>query len=284
MRLRKYLIDRLNGCCKRHKQRMLIRTISISLSLAATILAQSATNLFDKPPANIDDALRGRVATFYQYHVEGKFRLAEPLVSEESKDDFYAATKPKLEGFKISDISYSNDYRKAKVTLLARMEIYFLGMTGPEPHDVPIPSYWQIEKGEWRWYLNKDYLTKTPWGTANAKQSDNSVDPRTEFKPVELTDIMNQIAVDHSIVTMSAAVGSIGRFTITNSLPGSVTVNLPDLVPQGFEVKTDKTELKSGEKSLVSVRSIPGAHVNTNLRVIVQPINRVFDVAITLIN
>ncbi len=31
---------------------------------------------------------------FYQYHVDSKFRKAEELVADDSKDGFYAANKP----------------------------------------------------------------------------------------------------------------------------------------------------------------------------------------------
>ena len=224
--------------------------------------------LIAQAPANVDDALRGRVTAFYQYHVEGKFRLAEPMVAEESKDDFYVGTKQKLESFKISDITYSNDYHNAKVTLIAKMGILFAGMTVPQIQDVPMPSYWKMENGEWRWYLNKANLT----------------DAKTDFKPVELADVMSQISVDRSAIKVKAAVGSTGQFTITNSLPGAVTLDLSQVVARGFEVKADKTELKAGEKAVVSVRSVAGPHSDANVRVIVQPVNRVLDVAITFIN
>ena len=57
--------------------------------LTALAAAQTATNPFDKAPPNVDDALKTRVTEFYQDHIDGKFRKAEQLVAEDSKDAFY---------------------------------------------------------------------------------------------------------------------------------------------------------------------------------------------------
>lgn len=44
----------------------------------------------------VNQALRARIAEFYQEQVGGKFRHAEALVAEETKDYFYSASQAPL--------------------------------------------------------------------------------------------------------------------------------------------------------------------------------------------
>src|SRR5215475_5648840 len=87
---------------------------------AAVALAQSQ-DPFNRPPADVDEALRARIKLFYQYHVTGDaqaYRKAEALVAEDTKDYFYTHNKPKYISFEISRIDYSDHFTKAKATVL----------------------------------------------------------------------------------------------------------------------------------------------------------------------
>src|ERR1019366_6333935 len=81
------------------------------LLIALALPAQTPT--LDKPPQDIDDALRARIQQFYDYHVSLKYRQCEQFIAEESKDDFYVMTKPQLDGYKIGNIEYSDHFTKA---------------------------------------------------------------------------------------------------------------------------------------------------------------------------
>ena len=56
--------------------------------IVSALLAQSPEELFEKAPPHVDQTLRERVKIFYQAHVDGKFRVADTVVHEDSKDAF----------------------------------------------------------------------------------------------------------------------------------------------------------------------------------------------------
>src|SRR5271155_3770113 len=147
--------------------------------LAAAILAfsQTPTNPFDKPPADVDDALRARVTEFYKYHVDGKLRLAEKLVAEDAKDDFFAAMKPAIKSFRIDQIAYSDNYTKAKVTMVGSAMVHFMGMAAPQLMDMPFPSFWKIENGKWCFYYYVDPDRMTPFGKQKPPVPGSKADP-----------------------------------------------------------------------------------------------------------
>src|SRR5262249_33966210 len=133
--------------------------------------AQNPTDLFTQAPKPVDDALRARITEFLQYHVDGRFRLAEQLVAEDTKDFFYTANKPKYVGFEIRNIQYSDEFTKAKATVVVQQYVLMPGLTD-KPLSVPIASYWKIENGKWMWYLDQERLRNTPWGTLKESKSD----------------------------------------------------------------------------------------------------------------
>src|SRR4051794_9122395 len=94
----------------------------LPLFLVCSLLPAQTPNL-DKPPQDVDDALRARITKFYDLHVASKFRQAEQLVAEESKDDFYVLSKPELKAFKIGNIEYSEKFTKAKVVIIGSLPV-----------------------------------------------------------------------------------------------------------------------------------------------------------------
>jgi len=128
---------------------------------AAAVSAQTPS--LDRPPRDVDDALRARITKFYDLHVAAKFRQAEQLIAEESKDDFYVLSKPELKNFKIGNIEYSDHFTKAKVVIVGSMPV-LLPMAGGKIMDMPFASYWKIENRKWVWYYNKVASRHTPFG------------------------------------------------------------------------------------------------------------------------
>ena len=92
-----------------------------------------------------------------------KYRQAEQLIAEESKDDFYLLSKPELQNYRIGNIEYSEKFTKAKVVIVGAMPV-LLPMAGGKIMDMPFASYWKIENGLWCWYYNKDSARHTPFG------------------------------------------------------------------------------------------------------------------------
>jgi hypothetical protein len=102
------------------------------------------------PPPEVDQALRAQVTAFLKYQMEGNFRKAYELVSEDSKDYYLGAPKEKSTSAEIQKIEYSDNFTKAVVTSPSK-QILFM-----EAHPVEIPSgridRWRLEDGQWKWY------------------------------------------------------------------------------------------------------------------------------------
>ena len=144
---------------------MRIRALfAIFAVLAGAALAQqSAADLFHKPPADVDRALRARINEFYQDHVKGEFRKAEALVAEDTKDYFYDGNKPHYLSFELVSIKYSDDFQKAEALVKVEQRVLLPGFDG-KPMIFPIPSFWKLENGEWYWYVDKEKMYDTPFG------------------------------------------------------------------------------------------------------------------------
>src|SRR5579864_8462265 len=136
---------------------------SFLLALLAVSILPAQPPSLDKPPQDVDDALRARIKQFYDYHIAQKYRQAEQLVAEESKDDFYMLSKPDLRGYRIVSIDYSDKFTKAKAVILGNMPV-LLPFAGPRVMDTPLASYWKMENGTWCWYYYKEASRHTPFG------------------------------------------------------------------------------------------------------------------------
>ena len=223
------------------------------LVCASACFAQSPEDLFNKPPADVDQALRARITEFFQDHVEGKFREAEALVAEDSKDFYYNSSKTKYLSFQIVRIAYSENFTRAKATMLC--EQYFL-IPGFEhkPMKAPLPSTWKVVNGQWYWYVDQDALLQTPFGKmkpgpgGQAGASPPSIQSLDDVKKF----IFSQVKADKQAVTVKADQPE--TVTITNGANGAISLTLM-AVPSGIEAKLDRASLAAGEKAILTVRA-----------------------------
>src|SRR5271154_2298631 len=98
------------------------RTLILAV-FAAVAFAQNPADLFNRAPADVDQALRARITEFFHYHVSGEPRKAEELVAEDTKDYFYNNNKPHYISFEIGKIDYSDGYTKAKAMVTVKMPV-----------------------------------------------------------------------------------------------------------------------------------------------------------------
>ena len=98
------------------------------------------------PPAEVDKMLRERAAQFLQFQVDGNFRKAFDLVSEDSKDFYFSIAKNRIQSFKIDEVTYSDDLSKATVRATTSRRQVVAG------HEFEIPGLaadlWKIEDGK----------------------------------------------------------------------------------------------------------------------------------------
>jgi len=255
----------------------------ILLAIFATgSFAQNAGDVINKPPADVDQALRARIGEFYDLHVKGEFRKAEAWVAEDTKDLYYSSNKIKYLSFEITRIDYSDNFTRAKATVLCEQPIMLPGFFG-RPMKVPTPSTWKLVDGTWYWYVDPESRRMTPFGkmtpgppresgTAPASKSIPDI-------PTTVPDFIYKLVnADKASVTLKA--GESEQVTITNSAPGAMNISLMGSVP-GVEVKLDRTVLNAGEKAVLTVQAGYGAKSGV-LSIQVEQTNQVIPIEVAI--
>lgn len=231
----------------------MLRFILLAI-LATGSFAQNAGDAFNKPPADVDQALRARIAAFYDLHVKGEFRKAEALVAEDSKDLYYNSTKTKYLSYDIGRIEYFDNFTRAKATVLCEQYVMLPGFMG-KPLKIPMPSTWKLVDGTWYWYLDPESLSMTPFGKASSGSAQGSA-PATRSIPDIPTTVPNfiykQVKADKTSVSLKA--GESEQVTITNGALGTMNISLMGSVT-GVEVKLDRTVLNTGEKAVLTLQA-----------------------------
>lgn len=121
---------------------------------------------FQKAPPGVEEALRERVAKFYQCYVDGKVRQSEEYVLPDDRDAYYSVLKPHFFGFKILDVRFKENYTRANVAMLISQEIAIPGVQVLRT-DVPRPSYWVLRDGTWYYTMasaKPGEIEHTPFG------------------------------------------------------------------------------------------------------------------------
>jgi hypothetical protein len=247
--------------------------------LCGVALGQTAQNPFDKPPADVDVALRARANEFYDLHVAGKFRAAEQLVADDTKDAFYASGKPDIKEFRLGEVAYSGDYKKAKVTVVAKIPMAIMG-AGVKVMTFPFPSYWKVEKDKWCWYIPNDPNRVTPFGQINPKTAEmaKNSDASALFKPVDLATVGAAVKADRLQIKLGSPEEKVN---LVNSLPGKVTLSLSEKTFPGLDVTLDRTELNQGEAAVLTVKpAVEGRKTRLTIGVLVKPANQVIQIEV----
>jgi len=246
--------------------------------LATGSFAQNAGDPFNKPPADVDQALRARITEFYDLHVKGEFRKAEAWVAEDAKDIYYSSNKTKFVSFEIGRIDYSDNFTRAKATVLCEQYIMLPGFLG-KPMRVPVPSTWKLVDGAWYWYVDPDSSRVTPFGKTTAGSAPGST--AASIPPIATTVpdfIYKQVKADKASVSLKP--GESERVTITNSAPGAMNISLTGSIP-GVEVKLDRTVLNAGEKAVLTVQALAEAKPGV-LSIQVEQTNQVIPIQVAI--
>ena len=255
----------------------MFRFLTLSLWVAAGF-AQTPADLFNKPPADVDQALRARITEFYQDHVEGKFRQAEALVAEDTKDFFYNGNKTKYLSFEIKSITYSDGYTRAKAVVACEQFLPFPGFEG-KPFPVPTPSHWKLVDGQWYWWVDPQQLGMTPFGLKMKPGPGVPAGQITMPNPEEvLKTASEQVKADKQAVTLQP--GGSDRVTITNEAPGVMTISVVGAI-LGVNVTLDRMDLKTGEKAVVTFRADSNARPGV-LSIQVQQTNHVIPIQVAI--
>jgi hypothetical protein len=232
--------------------------------------------------AKAEAALRARAEQFFQLQVDRKFRQAESIVAEDSKDEYYNANKLNIKGFTIQKIELLDGAAKAKVAIKARVTLTVPGF-GVLDLDSPSTSTWKLENGEWVYYVDPEAALQTPFGKLNPGSSGagTSSGPRLfgGRGPMAASALKDQLKIDRNSVVLTADSPQ-QTVTISNELPGPVDLRVPEGQAQGFKVKIGKDHLERGERTDLQFTATdlkPGEQV---VSVLVAPLNTQLDIQV----
>jgi len=236
--------------------------------------------------AEAEKALRDRVQQFYQFQVDKKYRQAEGMVAEESKDDYYNGRKPDIRGFEIVKVQFQDDGdTKALVTIKAKVLTLALGAA--QVFDFASPTYWKLENGQWCWYIPAETKMATPFGTINtgtlggARKLDTTGQAPGTIEAPDFAALRAKVTIDRESVQLDAK-GPDQAVTITNGLPGPLDLMVDPHVKQirGLSFEIDKTRLESGEKVTLHLRLTGREKISDTVRITASQVNRVFEIQV----
>ncbi len=231
---------------------------------------------FNRPPAGVDEALRARILEFYKLEQEGRFRQAEGLVCEESRDRYYDMEKRRWTSVDLIQTLYEDNFTKARATMA-------LGTTmntfsGPLPVKAPLTSLWHLEKGTWCRYIpepSRDGVA-SPFGIMRpGPPGDKPQSPIVGAPPVpqDPRQLEELVRLSRSGVTLPAEGGS-ETVEILNGMPGRIELRMacPELAGLTCELSSN-TVARQGKAMLTlkySGGQAPPAPVE--VRLLVEPL------------
>jgi hypothetical protein len=258
------------------------------LSLAA--MAGDSTELFQKAPPDVDQALRERAKMFLQAHVDGKFRLADQYVADESKDAFFEAHKRRYDNFEIVKITYSEQYTKAVVLAACGAVMAMPASRTALPVKMPVKMYWKIVDGKWFWYVPPaPAFQETPFGKmklppGNPAGVSAPVAPAGFDQRPSLASLGQMASVDKNEVSLGPATPS-ATVILSNKMPGRMTARVEGPVPEGLKAKLEPQEVQAGETAKLILELADAAQLNSGpytIRLLVEPINQVFVIKVNV--
>jgi hypothetical protein len=246
----------------------------------ATVAAVWAQQPADPAIAQAEAALRARVDQFYQLQVDKKFRQAESLVAEDSKDDYYNRPKQDIKAFSIQQVDLLDNNTRARVTIKGKV-VMRAALIGAQEFDVALVTSWKVENGQWAWYIDPETKGMTPFGRMvlpKDKSTGATVAPTPAMiDPAKVADL---VTLDNSSVTLNAS-SPAQTIMVTNNLPGPITLELSNPQPNSVSIEVEKSTLKAGEKSAITFRRMGETKSSGVVRLVASPVNKVFAIQVS---
>jgi hypothetical protein len=237
--------------------------------------AQTLASRINKPPAGVEEALRERVTSFFTLQSEGKFRQAESLVCEDSKDAYYDSFKSKWTSVSIKSITWEDSFQTGKVLMSLGTEMKTLG--GTIPANFPMTAIWKAQNNNWCYYLPPVDNTRmeSPFGTMTpgpaAKGGDLAVNRKA---PPTSSDVGRMVGFTKLELRVKAGEESTDSLEVLNGLPGSLRLEVHAPEFPGLKWTLSKTEIKERERAVLTVVYKPidqSKKPPFNLNLVVEP-------------
>lgn len=259
---------------------------AVVFAIAGLLLTQEPASLFEKAPPAVDEALRARVAKFFQAHVDGKFRAAAEVVAEDSQDAFYTANKPRYYSFEITRIEYSENFTRAKVVVACEMDHPAPGFAGVKVK-APRTTFWKLEGGQWWYYIDPNQGYQTPFGVmrpgpgAAANPPPGMASGQPPPAPnVDLEKLLSWVKAEKQDLQFSRGKPGEDSVLLTNAGPDTASLRLAVPSMPGFEVTLERKEVPKGETARLTARWQPGEippPPQIRVQILVLPTNQVLD-------
>jgi hypothetical protein len=257
-------------------------------------------------PPEVDQALRGNVAEFFQDFIDAKFRQALNLVAEDTQDKYFASPKLEMTAFRINGIDYSDDFTKAtvKLTVTQILRLKAEGFLQDTKIDGPMETTWKVENGKWVFYEKPKGAGAwaTPMGPSSDLAAEGAAAKAAAADRKKINDdtmraeaqkILDQIGQTASVtgvtpseVTLAVDKPSSTKVVFHNGAPGSVSLSLmglPTNLP-GFRATLAKQNVNANEDNGVELVYDPASGQPQlpfiTIHVIVQPFGLDFPVRV----
>jgi hypothetical protein len=266
------------------KIRKMQRQFVFVCALAAGCLAagaQDAKGIFNAAPPETEKALRERVAGFYQAFADQKYRQAEKYVCEDTQEMYYRQEKQKINSFELLRINWNDTFDKAQVTTVIGTTIQMRGQNLPA--NAPMATRWKLEEGQWCYYVDLTLGRESPFGPMKPGPANDASRPNVQQLINNPNIILNQVKVSKELVELKGYEPSKDQITISNGMPGEVSLEFRSESIAGLTWKLDKPNLKQNETATISFDYQPkdkSAKPTLNATIHIQPFGRVLPLKI----
>ncbi|HUA18955.1 MAG TPA: hypothetical protein VMU80_23695 [Bryobacteraceae bacterium] len=233
----------------------LSRISCLLLLCSVAAFCQADSELFDKAPPPIDEALRVRVKQFYEAEMAGKFKEAYAMVADDSQDAFLEASKQKYQSCETIKIHYADNFTTA--TVVEGCKGYWTFEGHSTLASFPITTTWKVADGQWFWYYVKPKFVPSPFSPTGFIAVPQGKDPSSvSVLPTDVNteakNILALVSVDKEVVHLRTDQDSEDVIHVRNKMPGSIQLHLDKLDVPGLRITLGKTQLNANEETTVA--------------------------------
>jgi hypothetical protein len=236
------------------------------MGLCACACAQQAGDLFSKAPPDVEQALQAKVKEIYTLQQSGKWRAAERLVCDDSRDAYYEAAKTSIKKFQVLRVAYEDNFQKAKVT--AQFEGELRTPHGSMPSAYALTSLWRQEEGAWCLYIPPaPKEIATPFGTVKAGETGANGAP---LPPVPVMgpgntlnteslgqQILSMVKISKINVKLHSTLRSSDEIEIINGSTSPIDVSLVTPERLGLKITLSDKTVKPGKTAVIRLEFEP---------------------------
>jgi len=205
-----------------------------------------------QPAVPGEEELRERVREFYQLQLDKKFRQAEGLVAEDTKDFYYNSAKGNFRAFRLAGVEIIKPGQLAKATVRATVTITMMGGEGVMPIEMPFSTDWKVENGKWVMFVDLKTPVKTPFGDFRRDVPVSGAEPGGFPKLPNIGQLAKLVDVDKTSVELTAD-NPVQTVILSNKLPGPVDLSIDSGNIPVADVSISATHIPGGGTATIKI-------------------------------